>query len=122
MDWLLQSPKRGPAVADHMEAAGSLHTVDMAPVEVVSGLRRKLRRKELAAARASEAVTDLADTRLRYHSAALLTHRIWELRDSHSAYDAAYVALAEALAAPLVTTDARLARTRGHRAEIVGVS
>lgn len=44
--------------------------------------------------------------------------RIWQLRDNLTAYDAAYVALAEALDAPLITTDGRLARASGHRATV----
>jgi predicted nucleic acid-binding protein len=47
-----------------------------------------------------------------------LIPRIWELRRSISAYDAAYVALAEVLGAPLLTRDARLGRSHGHRARI----
>ena len=48
----------------------------------------------------------------------LLAPRVWELRDNLSAYDASYVALAEALQIPLVTTDARLARAPGIRCEV----
>ena len=44
--------------------------------------------------------------------------RIWALKQNLSAYDAAYVALAEALDAPLLTLDARLAAAPGHQAEI----
>lgn len=44
--------------------------------------------------------------------------RIWELRENVSAYDAAYVALAETLEAPLVTTDRRLAQASAHEAKI----
>ncbi len=44
--------------------------------------------------------------------------RIWELRESTTAYDAAYVTLAEALDAPLLTCDAKLARSHGRRAKI----
>jgi predicted nucleic acid-binding protein len=43
---------------------------------------------------------------------------MWELRHNVSAYDACYIALSEALDAPLVTSDGRLARAPGHRATI----
>jgi len=48
----------------------------------------------------------------------LLT-RLWDLREVLSPYDAVYVALAEALDVELVTTDARLGRSRGHQARII---
>ncbi|HET8539371.1 MAG TPA: PIN domain-containing protein [Anaeromyxobacter sp.] len=48
----------------------------------------------------------------------MLLRRAWELRASITAYDAMYVALAEALRAPLLTRDGRLARSHGHRARI----
>jgi predicted nucleic acid-binding protein len=44
---------------------------------------------------------------------------VWELRANLTAYDAAYVALAEALGAPLITSDAHLGRAHGHRATII---
>jgi predicted nucleic acid-binding protein len=119
VDWLLQSPERGRAVAERMLRARSLNTLELAFVEVVSALRRKLARAELGGERAELALADLAATPIRRHAAAPLSPRIWALRETHTAYDAAYVALAELLRAPLVTTDARLARSRGHRAEIV---
>jgi predicted nucleic acid-binding protein len=50
--------------------------------------------------------------------AGVLLHRAWELRRSVTAHDAMYIALAEALDAPLVTRDAKLARAHGHRARI----
>lgn len=60
----------------------------------------------------------LSDLRLTRYSHTPLVARIWELRNNLTAYDAAYVALAEALDAPLVTTDAKLARASGHRARV----
>jgi len=50
-----------------------------------------------------------------------LLPRIWQLRESLGTYDATYLALAEALDAPLLTCDATLARDRGHRALIIAI-
>ena len=65
-----------------------------------------------------EALDDLVDLSIVRYSHGPLLHRMWALRDNGSAYDAAYVALAEELGAPLLTLDARLARAGGHRAKI----
>jgi len=121
-DWLLQTPELGPAVAERMRGERLPHTLDFAAVEVISALRRKLAHGELGAPRAERALTELAAARLRRHPVSPLAARIWQLRGQHSPYDAAYVALAEALDARLVTTDGRLARSHGHRAEIVDAS
>jgi predicted nucleic acid-binding protein len=117
-DWLLQTPTKGSAIARQMRAARFVHTLDLAYLEVTSALRRKIRRDELPADRAQKALVDLADTRLIRHPAAPLAERIFALRDALSAYDAAYVALAEVLGAPLLTTDDRLARSHGHAADV----
>ncbi len=119
VDWLLQAPRRGSGVAERMRAGQSVQTLDLAYVEVVSALRRKVTRGDLGVRRARLALDDLADTPLHSYPAAPLAGRIWKLRATLSAYDAAYVALAEALDTPLVTTDTRLARSSGHRARIV---
>lgn len=118
VDWLVQSPDRGAAVGERMRSASSLHSVDHVYVEIVSALRRKLARRELTTARADLALGDLRETRIRRHSARPLTARMWELHHALSAYDAAYVALAESLSVPLITTDGRLARSSGHAALI----
>lgn len=110
------------AVAARATAARSVHVVDMAYAEVLSAFRQKARRGELTMARADLAIDALAQLRLRRHSVRPLLPRIWALRSTHSAYDAAYLALAEALVAPLVTTDGRLARSGGHRAEMIDLS
>jgi predicted nucleic acid-binding protein len=117
VEWLLDRDL-APAVTEHLREQ-DVHALDFTHLEVVSGLRRRLAAGEIDADRGWLAVDDLLDTPFEYHRAAPFAWRVWELRDSHTAYDAAYVALAEALDAPLVTTDARLARSTGHRAEIV---
>lgn len=74
-----------------------LHAPELIDPEVLNALRGLLRRGALSADRATDLVGDLADVRLIRYPHAPLRHRIWELRDRLSAYDAAYVALAEAL-------------------------
>ena len=65
-----------------------------------------------------QAIEDLADLPLMRYAHDLLLERIWELRQNFTAYDAAYVALAEALGATLVTCDARMSASPGHHARI----
>lgn len=91
------------------------HLLDL---EVCQVLRRYVRTGQLADTLASEALRVLNDLPLFRYSHEPLIDRIWELRHSISAYDAAYVALAESLGAPLVTCDARLTRSHGHRANV----
>ncbi len=118
VDWFLGTPK-GPAVAEHVEGPDIPHTLDFAHLEVLSAFRAALATRRLGSDRAQLAVEDLVATPLELHRAAPFASRVWALRGGLTPYDAAYVALAEALQAPLVTTDRRLARSRGHRAEIV---
>lgn len=72
----------------------------------------------LSAERGREALEDLGDFPLTRYPHEVMLARIWELRETVTAYDAAYLALAEALDAPLVTRDRALARSRGHRARV----
>ncbi len=67
---------------------------------------------------AEEAIADLADLDLRRHSHALFVGRAWELRANLTAYDAMYVALAEAIDAPLVTCDRALGKAPGHAVRV----
>jgi predicted nucleic acid-binding protein len=97
------------------EPAAAPHLLD---VEVAQVLRRYEARGELEAARGREALADLVDFPLARYPHDLLLPRIWELRANLTAYDAAYVALAEALGATLLTRDERLAGAPGVRATI----
>ncbi len=81
-------------------------------------LRRHSLRGNLSGLRENAALGGLRDMRLSRYSHTAFLDRIWELKNNLSAYDAAYIALAETLGAPLITTDARLARASGIRAEI----
>ncbi|MGH7898539.1 MAG: type II toxin-antitoxin system VapC family toxin [Candidatus Binatia bacterium] len=91
------------------------HVIDL---EVAQVLRRFEAARELPPRRGDEAILDLVDFPLHRYRTIVLLERIWQLRGSLTAYDAAYVALAEALEAPLITRDARLARAAGHRAAV----
>lgn len=116
--WLLGS---GPAasISRRFEGSGeSLHAPHLLDVEVLHGLRRLALRGQMSRTRSDEALQDLLDVDVSLYPHAPLAGRIWELRENLTAYDAAYVALAEALDAPLITTDGRLARASGHRATV----
>ena len=116
---LLMGSRAGARVRARVQTAGGApRSVALVDLEVANTLRRLVRLGALERQRATGAVIDLAALALvRFPHTPFLT-RIWELRNRLTAYDAAYVALAEELAAPLVTLDARLARAGGHRAKI----
>lgn len=99
--------------------AGELHAPTLLDFEIVSALRGLTLGGQLSAARAQDALTDFDDLPIhRWPSDAALRRRAFSLRANLTAYDAAYVALAEALECPLLTRDARLARSSGHSATI----
>jgi predicted nucleic acid-binding protein len=107
------------AVEDRLFAPGqTLHAPHLIDVEVAQVIRRYARNGEITGERARLALVDLADFPLRRYPHDFLLPRIWELRNNLTAYDAAYVALAEALDSPLLTRDRRLAAAPGHRAEM----
>ncbi len=95
-----------------------MHAPHLLDVEVTQVLRRLVQRKEVTVERAEQALEDLARLVIERHEHQPLVGRVWQLRDSISAYDGVYVALAEALDAPLVTCDAKLAGAHGHHAKI----
>ena len=121
LEFLLQTPI-GVRVEDRIfRDADELHAPHLVDVEVVQGLRRLVRMSEVSAARADEAIADLVDLDLHRHPHVDLLSRAWKLRDNVSAYDAMYVALAEAIEATLVTCDRPLAKAagRGTRIEVI---
>jgi predicted nucleic acid-binding protein len=96
----------------------TLHAPHLLDLEIVHVLRRSCMIGELQPNRAAQALAVLNDLRLVRHPHEPYVPRIWALRHSLTAYDAAYVALAEALDARLITRDGRMASSHGHRAKI----
>ena len=89
----------------------TLHAPHLIDLEIAQVLRRYVRSASISAERGAEALTDFLDFPLtRYPHFVLLT-RIWQMRHNLTAYDAAYLALAEALDAPLITRDRALAKS-----------
>ena len=101
--------------------ADSLHAPHLLDVEVASGLRRLHAAGEIDAASGSFALLTLQRLALERYPMRGLLQRIWDLRGGVSSYDAAYVALAEALGCPLLTADARLSRAPGVRCPVTVV-
>jgi predicted nucleic acid-binding protein len=99
-------------------AGESLAAPAVMDIEVVSTLRGFSRAGRLPARRAEVALADLAAMPLERAPHGPLMPRIWDLRDNLSTYDAAYVALAEAMDTVLLTGDVRLARAPGIRCEV----
>jgi predicted nucleic acid-binding protein len=99
----------------------TLMAPELIDLEVVSVWRRHVAAKLMPARRAAGAIADLAELRLRRSSHQPLLHRIWELRHVVTPYDAAYIALAEALEVALVTADARLSRASGGYCDVEAI-
>ncbi len=97
------------------EALFAPHLLDL---EVAQVLRCYCISGEIDSERGKEAIEDLKDLPINRYPHDLFLNRVWELRHNMTAYDAAYVALAEALPATLLTCDAHLASTPGHEASI----
>jgi len=118
IDWLIQSPA-GRLIEKRIYSRDeTLHAPHLLDLEVTQVLRRLARDGVISDQRADIAIQDLINLRIVRYPHFILLPRVWQHRQNLSAYDAAYVALAEKLAAPLVTRDGRLAAASGHAARI----
>jgi len=95
-----------------------LHAPHFLYLEVANALRHCLLRGEIDDGRGSEALADLTTMSIERHEHQPLLERIWQLRHNLTAYDAAYLALAERLDAPLLTLDSGLVSVAGHHARV----
>ena len=116
---LLLRTEKGVKVQERvLDSEESLHAPHLIDIEVTQTLRRLVSLKEITAARGKQALEDHIALNIKRAEHKDLLDRVWSLRDSITAYDAAYVALAEILDAPLITCDAKLARSHGHKARL----
>ena len=119
VEWLLGSA-RGEAVAATLNdaARGVFQAPDLLDAEVVQAFRRLARADHVSAHRAGGAIALLERLPVDRRPVLALVPRMWALRQNLTAYDAAYVALAEALDCPLLTCDARIRDAPGHHARV----
>ena len=115
---LLRMPGADAIAPRLFDSRQSLHAPHLIDIEIAQVVRRFALSGELEERRGREALADLSDFPLRRYPHDALLPRIWDLRNNLTGYDAAYVALAEALDAPLLTRDQRLARAAGHDARV----
>ncbi|MGO9604250.1 MAG: type II toxin-antitoxin system VapC family toxin [Candidatus Binataceae bacterium] len=118
VEWLLQTPTGARVEARIFSGTESLHAPHLIDIEVTQVLRRYSATGAITASRGRDALQDLLDLSLTRYPHDVLLPRVWELRNNLTAYDAAYVALAEALGAPLVTCDGKIASASRHRARV----
>ncbi len=119
LEQLLGTPK-GQHIQDQYLVEGeSFHVPHLFDLEIIQVLRRYVHHHILSNHRATQAMDDYLDFPLTRYPHQPLLSRIWELREHVTAYDAAYVSLAEVLNIPLITCDEKLATAPGHTANIV---
>ncbi len=116
IEWLLQTPLAPKVEQRLFSRSPDAHAPHLLDVEVAQVLRRYVASGQVKAERAQQALQHFLDLPIQRYPHDFLLGRVWELRDTFTAYDAIYIALAEALDAPLVTCDRRLGKASGHSA------
>ena len=113
VDILLQLDAADVLMDSLFDETETLHAPQLMDIEVAQVIRRYWRAGDIPAARGMQAIEDLRDLPITRYAHEPLLDRIWQLRANATAYDAAYLALAEALGAVLLTRDKALARIPG---------
>lgn len=109
-DFLTMADERGMKARAAVGRDPAWTAPDHLKIEVVSAIRGRVIGGKVREDKGRSAVGRVPELNVDYVSVDRLLTRVWQLRDNFSAYDAAYVALAEARKLTLVTADARLAR------------
>ena len=118
VDLLVEPAAQTGALRARLRTASLVYAPHLMDAEVANALRRQVLRGRIDQLTARRAIRRLAVLRVKLRPHQPLLGRAFALRDQLSAYDAIYVAMAEATGATLVTRDARLARATGHRARV----
>ena len=118
LEALLRTPAAAAVAERLFDMRRTLHAPHLIDIEVAQVLRRYAATGQIEPGRCRDALSDFSDFPLHRYPHDFLLPRVWELRQNLTAYDAVYVALAEALDAPLLTRDRRLAAAPGHRARV----
>ncbi len=118
VDVMLRIESAAPVAQRLLDPDTTLHAPQLLDLEVLQVLRRFAAMGLWQSERATEALADFSALRIVRHQHEPMRWRIWELRKNVTAYDAAYLALAETLSCPLVTRDAKLQRATSHDAVV----
>jgi predicted nucleic acid-binding protein len=118
LEALLRTPAAEQVERRLFDPRETLHAPHLLDVEIAQVIRRYAAAGEIDSERGRELLVDLVDFPARRYPHGFLMQRVWELRHNLTAYDAIYVALAEALGASLLTRDRRLAAAAGHHARV----
>lgn len=121
IEWILQTAKGAEIEARIFRKPGAsahLHAPHLLDVEVAQVLRKQVAKGLVSELRGQTALDDFLQIPLMRYPHDVVLRRVWQLRQNLTAYDAVYVALAEALRVPLLTCDANIAGAPGHRARV----
>jgi len=117
LEFLLQT-RRGESISAQLSKVTEVHAPHLLDIELASSLRRGVAFDTLTGERARQALDDLRVMRVQRYWHVPLLARIWDFRHNFSAYDACYLALAEALDATLLTCDKAMAPARLRHGQV----